>query len=82
MRNPWKWQTKIVTAQEIARLQKYLRRVFDNNRIVLARRKETDDSVEVTLGDEFIGVIYRDDEEGEISYALHMSIIAEDLPEL
>lgn len=71
-----------MTAQEIARLQKYLRGVFDNNRIVLTRRKETDDSVEVALGDEFLGVIYRDDDEGEISYAFHISIIAEDLPEL
>lgn len=71
-----------MTAQEIARLQKYLRSMFDNNRIVLARRKETGDSVEVKLGDEFIGVIYRDDDEGEISYAMHITIIDEDLPEL
>lgn len=77
-----KGQARTVTAQEIARLQKYLRSMFDNNRIVLARRKEADDSVEVKLADEFIGVIYRDDDEGEISYAMHITIIDEDLPEL
>lgn len=69
-------------AQELARLQAYLRQVFDNNRITVTRRARTDDSVEVAVGDEFIGVIYRDEDEGELSYAFQMAILEMDLPEV
>lgn len=69
-------------AQELARLQAYLRQVFDNNRITVTRRARTDDSVEVAVGDEFIGVIYRDEDEGELSYAFQMAILEMDLPEI
>lgn len=69
-------------AQELARLQAYLRQVFDNNRITVTRRARTDDSVEVAVGDEFIGVIYRDEDEGELSYAFQMAILEMDLPDV
>jgi hypothetical protein len=65
---------------EISRVQKYLRDKFGNKNIRLHDRTQTDGSVEVSLGDEFIGVIYRDEEDGEISYAFHMSILDMDLP--
>lgn len=68
-----------MTPDEIARLQAYLRRKFDNALITLKERSKTDDSVEVQLGDEFIGVIYKDAEEGEISYAFNMAILDIDL---
>ncbi len=71
-----------MSPQEIARIQRYLRRTFDNNRITLRRRDKMEDSVEVFIDDEFIGVIYRDDEEGEVSYAFNMAILEMDLPEL
>jgi len=71
----------MVTPEEIARLQSYLRRKFDNDRIALKERSKTDDSVEVQLGDEFIGVIYKDTEEGEVSYAFNMAILDIDLTE-
>ena len=73
---------KQVQAHELARLQAYLRQVFDNNRITVTRRERTDDSVEVAVGDEFIGVIYRDEDEGELSYAFQMAILEMDLPEV
>lgn len=67
---------------EIARVQKYLRETFDNNQLKLLKRGDADDSVEVLLGEEFIGVVYRDEDEGEVSYPFHMSILQMDLPEL
>lgn len=72
----------IVTPTEIARVQSYLRRKFDNNRIALRKRPQDTESLEVLLGDEFIGTIYRDDDEGEVSYDFNMAILAIDLPEL
>lgn len=65
---------------EIVRLQAYLRTKFGNDRLALHERKETDDSVEVLLGGEFIGVIYRDEDEGEVSYDFNMAILEQDLP--
>jgi len=70
-----------VTPLELARVQKYMREAFDNSRITLKKQK-MDDSAEVYIADEFVGVIYRDDEEGELSYAFNMAILSEDLPEV
>lgn len=65
---------------EITRLQSYLQTKFTNKKLSLAERKEAKDSVEVMLDGEFIGVIYRDDDEGEISYDFNMAILEVDLP--
>lgn len=65
---------------EIVRLQRYLREKFGNDKLSLAERKETQDSVEVALDGEFIGVIYRDDDDGDVSYDFNMAILEADLP--
>ncbi len=65
---------------EVARVQAYLRQTFGTERIKLALAGRKDDSVEVALGEEFIGVIYRDDEDGGVSYCFNMAILEEDLP--
>lgn len=75
-------EKSIVTPTETARVQNYLRQKFDNNRIALRKRPQDADSLEVLIGEEFVGTIYRDDEEGEVSYDFNMAILAIDLPEL
>lgn len=65
---------------EIIRLQKYLQDKFGNKSLNLGERKEAKDSVEVTLNGEFIGVIYRDEDDGDISYDFNMAILEMDLP--
>ncbi|WCL54268.1 DUF3126 family protein [Gimibacter soli] len=70
-----------MNAKETTRLQAYLRDLFQSDGIVLKRRPNVSDSVEVMLDDEFIGVVYRDEDEGEVSYQFQMAIIEEDLPE-
>ncbi len=47
---------------------------------MLKERKPKEDSVEVLVAGEFIGVIFRDEDEGEISYAFNMAILDIDLP--
>ena len=32
------------------------------------------------MGQEFIGVLFKDEEDGEISYSFNMAILEEDLP--
>ncbi len=65
---------------EINRLQQYLQSKFGNSKLSLAARKEAKDSVEVMLDGEFIGTIYRDEDEGDISYDFNMAILEMDLP--
>jgi hypothetical protein len=70
-----------LTRSEIWRLEKYLRSLFRLDTISLLERPKQDDSVEVHVAGEFIGVIFRDDEDGEVSYAFQMAILEMDLPE-
>jgi hypothetical protein len=69
-----------MTLNEIARVQEYLRHTFSNNRIAIKPPAKPTAPVEVRIGDEFIGVLHRDEDEGEISYSLNISILEEDLP--
>ncbi len=69
-------------ATELARVQQYLRNIFGTERIILNATGRKDDSAEVILGGEFLGVIFRDEEDGDISYAFHMAIMEDDLPEV
>ena len=60
-------------------LQVYLRDKFKSDVIRVVERPKKDDSMEVYVGDEFMGVIFRDDDEGEISYSFNMAILDIDL---
>ena len=68
-----------MTEEELVSVQKYMRQKFGNDQITLRDRTQADESVEVYIGDEFIGVIYRDDEDGEVSYDFNMAILAIDV---
>ncbi len=66
---------------DIARLQQYLQSKFNVPNLTVRGRSNKDDSAEVYFGDEFIGVIFRDAEDGEVSYDFNMAILEIDLPE-
>jgi len=70
-----------VTEAEVQKLQNYLRDKFGNDNFRLVDRIKSTDSVEVYLAEEFIGTLYRDDEEGEVSYDFNMAILEIDLPQ-
>lgn len=63
---------------EIAKLTKFFRTKFQAANISVRKRPQKD-SGEVYLGDEFIGVIFRDDEDGDLSYNFSMAILDIDL---
>lgn len=65
---------------EIARIQAFLRKTFDNNRLTVPIPAKENAPVEVYIGDEFIGVVHRDEDEGEVSYSVIMTILDIDLP--
>ncbi len=65
--------------QEIKKLDSYLKRLFDNPKIRVVPRPKKDDSAEVYMGDEFIGVLFVDDEDDDKSYNFQMAILETDL---
>ena len=70
-----------MTPAEIKNLETYLRKKFDLDAIEVRKRHKKQDSVEVFVKEEFVGVIYKDDEDNEISYQFQMAILEDDLKE-
>ena len=65
--------------QEVRKVEAYLKRLFGNARIRVVPRPKKDDSAEVYIGEEFVGVLFVDDEDNERSYNFQMAILATDL---
>lgn len=65
--------------QQVRKLDAYLKRLFSNPRIRVVPRPKKEDSAEVYVGEEFIGVLFVDDEDGERSYNLQIAILENDL---
>lgn len=68
-----------MTGEELKKVERYLRRLFSNETITVKARPRKDDSAEVFIGEEFVGVVYRDDEDEELSYNFSMAILDYDL---
>lgn len=65
--------------EEILRLESYLRKTFKLDLIEVRQRPSKDDSAEVYIGDEFIGILFKDDEDDDLSYQFQMAILDFDL---
>ena len=65
--------------QEMRKLESYLRRLFGNTKLRVVPRAKKDDYAEVYVGEEFIGLLFVDDEEDDRSYNFQMAILAADL---
>jgi hypothetical protein len=70
-----------MTKDELTKIERYLRRTFDNPRIGVRARPRKTDSADVHIGEEFIGVLFEDVEDGEKSYNFQMAILEIDLDE-
>ena len=54
-----------MTEYEIKQIQEYLNKKFSSDRFIAKKRKSIDDSCEIFLEDEFIGLVYVEDDEGK-----------------
>jgi hypothetical protein len=68
-----------VDVQEVRKLDAYLKKVFSNSKIRVVPRPKKDDSAEVYIGEEFIGVLFVDDEDDDRSFQFQMAILEDDL---
>jgi len=68
-----------VDVQEVRKLEDYLKKLFGNARMRVVPRPKKEDSAEVYIGEEFIGVLFVDDEDEDRSYNFQMAILGTDL---
>lgn len=61
------------------KVEGHLNNTFETTKIKLRERKGNDDSVEVYKGEDFLGLVYVDEDEGETSYMFEMAILDIDL---
>lgn len=68
-----------MNAKELKKVENYLRKLFGNDTIAVRARPRKADSAEVFVGEEFVGILFRDDEDAELSYNFTMAILDVDL---
>ena len=61
------------------KIENFFRQKFNNKRIKIEGRANKDDSAEILIEDEFIGVVFEDNEDGETCFQFNMTILSEDL---
>jgi Protein of unknown function (DUF3126) len=72
-------QETSVKPEELKKLDAYFKKTFSNSAIQVKARPRKDDSAEVFIGEDFLGLLYRDDEDGDLSYNFSMAILEVDL---
>jgi hypothetical protein len=70
---------KPVTPQEAKKVEAYLRKLLGNRSVEVRARAKAADAVEMYVGDEFVGVISKDTEDGEVCYQISMTVLDIDL---
>ena len=65
--------------QPVPTLNAFLRRRFDNDKIRVVTRPKKMDSLEAYIGEDFLGVLFVENEKGRRSYIFEMPILDFDL---
>jgi hypothetical protein len=59
-----------VDVQEVKKLDAYLKKLFGNARVRVVPRPKKDDSAEVYVGDEFLGIVFKDEDDGDYNFSM------------
>lgn len=68
-----------VTPVELKRVEAYLRKLFDNRSIEVRGRQKAADAAEIYVGGEFLGIISKDTEDGDVCFQITATILGDDL---
>ena len=63
--------------EEIRKLDAYFKRQFQNPKIQVKARPRKDDLAEVYVDDEFLGIVFKDEDDGDYNFS--MAILDVDL---
>ncbi|MEZ5842308.1 MAG: DUF3126 family protein [Hyphomicrobiaceae bacterium] len=64
---------------DIPRLERYLRKMFRTKDLRIVAHPKKKDMAEVFIGEDFLAPLYREEEDGEVSWQLQMAILDIDL---
>ena len=64
---------------KLKKIENFFKQKFNNKKIKIEGRTNKNDSAEVLIDNEFIGVVFEDNEDGETCYQFNMTILSEDL---
>jgi hypothetical protein len=56
--------------EEIRKLDAFFKRTFQNPNLQVKARPRKDDSAEVYVGDEFLGIVFKDEEDGDYNFSM------------
>jgi hypothetical protein len=65
--------------QDLPRLEKYLRKLFRSEALRIVPNARKADMAEVFIGEDYLAPLYREDEDGDVSYQLQLVILDLDL---
>ena len=68
-----------MTKDELARLQRYLRKTFGATNLEVKAQPKKNDMAEIFINGDFIATLYRIEEDGEVEYQVQMAILEMDL---
>lgn len=71
-----------MTRSDMERVQAYLRDLLGCPRIHVVPPVKPGLPVELAVGEEVVGTLYQDREDGEVSYSVHITVLEEDLAPL
>ena len=63
----------------LKKIENFFKQKFNNKKIKIEGRANKNDSAEVLIDDEFIGVVFEDNEDGDTCYQFNMTILSEDI---
>ena len=62
----------------LKKIENFFKQKFNNKKIKIEGRANKNDSADVLIDDEFIGVVFEDNEDGDTCYQFNMTILNED----
>ena len=71
------FRRRLLKPDEIRKLDAYFKRVFQNPKLQVKARPRKEDSAEVYVGDEFLGIVFKDEDDGDYNFS--MAILDVDL---
>ena len=63
----------------LKKIENFFKQKFNNKKIKIEGRANKNDSADVLIDNEFIGVVFEDNEDGDICYQFNMTVLSEDL---
>jgi hypothetical protein len=56
--------------EEIRKLEAFFQKTFQNPSLQVKARPRKDDSAEVYVGDEFLGIVFKDEDDGDYNFSM------------